>query len=341
MEPRRILLTGATGFVGQAVQPALAAAGWEVRCLTRNIELARARSPGLAWVQGDVADKAASTRALEGCDAALYLVHSIGEGADFQRREVASAERFAGAAAAAGVRRMVYLGGVAPRGEPSPHLRSRLAVGEALRAGLRETIELRASMIIGHGSLSWEIVRDLAARLPVMVLPTWLESCTQPVAIDDVIVALISALRLDVGTRRVFDIPGPEVLSGRQILEETAKVMGRRPAWMLGVPLLSPHLSSLWVRAVTRADWAVARQIVIGLAEDLIASDDVFWRLIGHPSRIRFAEAAQRALEAERRSKRRVTGPWGAIERILQSLMGDARRASRPTRRPIPGYRGG
>ncbi|MBK6849083.1 MAG: NAD(P)H-binding protein [Proteobacteria bacterium] len=204
---RSLLLTGATGFVGGAARPALAGEGWRVRCLTRAAARAQQRDPTLDWVQGDVSDPASCARALDGCQAALYLVHGIGEGRDYHRHEVRAASTFAQAAAAAGVERIVYLGGVAPTGAGSAHLRSRLDVGEALRAGPVKTIELRASMIVGHGSLSWLIVRDLAARLPFMVLPRWLKSRTQPVAIDDVVVALLRALELPLAASAWFDIP--------------------------------------------------------------------------------------------------------------------------------------
>jgi len=311
---RTVLLTGATGFVGGAVRPALAQAGWHVRCLTRNAARARGRQPALEWFQGDVADAESCARALEGCSAAVYLVHGIGEGADYHGRERAAAASFAQAAARAGVSRIVYLGGVAPAHGGSEHLRSRLDVGEALRAGPVETIELRASMIVGFGSLSWLIVRDLAARLPVMVLPRWLKSRTQPIAIDDVVVGLVRALELPPTGSRWFDLPGPVTLSGREILEETARVMGLEQPRIVAVPLLSPRLSSLWVRFVTRARWSVAREVVVGLTEDLLAADDRFWSLVDHPNRLSFADAARRALAAERR-ERPAPGAWGAIER--------------------------
>ncbi len=315
MPERSLLLTGATGFVGGAARPALARAGWRLRCLTRDPARARKREPNLDWVQGDVADEASCARALDGCQAALYLVHGIGEGPDYHRHEVMAASIFSRAAATAGVERIVYLGGVAPAGAGSDHLRSRLGVGEALRAGAVKTIELRASMIVGHGSLSWLIVRDLAARLPFMVLPRWLKSRTQPVAIDDVVTAMARALELPLATSAWFDIPGPVTLSGREILDETARVMGLRHPRMVEVPLLSPRLSSLWVRFVTRARWSVAREVVIGLTEDLLARDDRFWQLIGHPRRSTFAEAAKLALDAER-SDSRLRGAWGAVERL-------------------------
>ena len=318
---RTLLLTGATGFVGGAVRPALARSGWHVRCLTRDAARARQRQPGLDWVQGDVGEPDSCARALEGCRAALYLVHAIGEGSDHTQREVTAASTFSGAAARAGVERIVYLGGVAPAGDPSEHLRSRLAVGEALRAGPVKAIELRASMIVGFGSLSWLIVRDLAARLPVMVLPRWLKSRTQPIAIDDVAIALVRALELPLAASAWFDVPGPATLSGEQILVETARSMGLEPPRTISVPLLSPHLSSLWVRFVTRADWSVAREVVVGLTQDLLARDDRFWSLIDHPDRLVFAEAARRALDAEHRQSP-LPGAWGVIERARGLAMG-------------------
>lgn len=316
---KSILLTGATGFVGSAVRPRLAASGWHVRCLTRDAARARATAPGLDWVEGDVSDAAACAAALKGCQAALYLVHGIGADAHYHEQEVAAAAQFARAAGEAELERIVYLGGVAPRGEGSEHLRSRLAVGEVLRAGPVKTIELRASMIVGHDSLSWLIVRDLAARLPAMILPAWLRSRTEPVAIDDVSAALLAALTLDVQESVWFDVPGPEVLSGREILEQTSQVMDLPPAAILEVPLLTPRLSSLWVHLVSRARWSVAREVVIGLTDDLLAHDDHFWQLIGHPRRLRFAEAAQRALDVERREQP-IPGVWGAVERARSYL---------------------
>jgi uncharacterized protein YbjT (DUF2867 family) len=315
-DERRILLTGATGFVGSALHPRLVRRG-AVRCLTRDAVRARARRPGVDWIEGDVADEAACARALDGCVAAYYLVHSIGEGAGFRRREVESASRFARAAAAAGVERIVYLGGVAPARTPSEHLRSRLEVGEALRAGPVPTIELRASMIVGHGSLSWLIVRDLAARLPVMVLPRWLRSRTEPVAIADVVAALEGALDLDLAGSTSFDLPGPEKLSVEEILVETARAMALPEPRRVAVPLLTPELSSLWIRFVTRAQWNVAHELVLGLEGDLLARDDSYWRRIGHGHRLRFAEAAARALADEERAPRPMRGAWAALEKVL------------------------
>lgn len=315
---KTILLTGATGFVGRAVRPALESDGWHVRCLTRNVERAQDLDPNADWVQGDVSDPESCARALDGCEAALYLVHGIGEGDDYHASEVAAARVFSSAAGAVGVDRVVYLGGVAPSGSGSAHLRSRIDVGEALRSGPVTTVELRASMIVGHGSLSWLIVRDLTARLPFMVLPRWLRSRTEPVAIDDVVAALMGAIKLDVERSAWFDIPGPSSLSGKEILEKTAQVMGLRQPLMVSVPLLNPRLSSLWLRLMTRAQWSIAREVVVGLTEDLLAQDARFWDMIGHSNRLTFSQAAERALKIER-STDPVEGIWGVIERTLST----------------------
>lgn len=169
-------------------------------------------------------------------------------------------------------------------------------------------------MIIGHGSLSWLIVRDLAARLPWMVLPRWLESRTEPVAVADVVTALVRALDVPLERSASLDLPGPVRLTGRAILERTARLLGLAHPRMIEVPLLSPRLSSQWLRLVTRADWSVARELVAGLATDVLARDDVGWAALGHAARRGFDEAARLAIDAERRAGR-TPGPWGLVER--------------------------
>jgi uncharacterized protein YbjT (DUF2867 family) len=320
MRGRRVLLTGATGFVGRRLWPALVAAGGDVRCLTRDADRARRRWPERHWVGGDVGVPASLDAALAGCDAAYYLVHGMADGGGgFRAEEVRAARTFAAAAARAGVRRIVYLGGLAPRGVPSEHLASRLEVGRVLGAGRVPAVELRASMIVGHGSLSWQIVRDLAARLPVMVLPRWLRSRTQPVAIADVVVALARALDLDDGVRGSWDLPGPDTLSAADVIRRTAVLLGLRPPRMLHVPLLSPRLSSHWLRLVSGADWAVARELVAGLREDLLARDAAFWALVAHEARQRFDEAGRHAIAEERREAR-ARGFWAGEERVVARL---------------------
>jgi uncharacterized protein YbjT (DUF2867 family) len=326
-----ILLAGATGFVGSRLWPALRQLGHPVRCLTRNVEAARQRWPERDWVVGDVASEPALREALGGCTAAYYLVHGMaGSRGDFRQQETAAARRFSDAAAAAGLRRIIYLGGVAPRVRASEHLASRLEVGELLRSGAVPALELRASMIIGHGSLSWQIVRDLAARLPGMILPRWLRSRTQPVGIEDVLRALTAALTVPLEGSAWHDIPGPDVLSGAEILKETARLLGLRPPLMLEVPFLTPWLSSLWLRLVTRADWSVARELVAGLTEDLLAVDDRFWQTAGLPPPEGFAEAARRAI-LEERGGSLISGFWGAEEQLVARLR---RAPSAPGRGP-------
>lgn len=320
---RRLLLTGASGFVGNAIHPVLTDQGWQVRCASRDAAAAARKFPGRDWVDADVADREAVVRSLDGCDAALYLVHGMASSSgDYRREEVEQARNFIESAERAGVRRVAYLGGVTSDDEDaSEHLRSRQDVGEVLRSTRVSTIELRASMVIGHGSLSWLIVRDLAARLPVMVLPSWLKSRTEPVGIADVVAALVGAIDLPLEGSAWFGLPGPEILSGRQILERTADVLGRPRPLMIEVPFLSPRLSSHWVRFVTRAQWSVAREIVVGLKNDLLARDASYWQEIGHGDRQDFATAARAALAAEQ-LEGPVPGPWGYVERTLAALPG-------------------
>ncbi len=297
----RVLLTGATGFVGRALYPALAAAS-DVRCTTRDAQRARARYPNRAWVEADVTQPQALAAALEGVEVAYYLVHSMGSrggGGDFSRREEESARGFAHAAAKAGVRRIVYLGGVAPEGAASKHLQSRRRTGEALREAGVPVVELRAAMIVGLGSASWQIVRDLSMRLPVMVLPAWMLHRSEPVAIQDVVAALVHAgLGKDVPSG-IYGLPGPDALTGEQVLQRVAALRGLK-ARALRVPFLSPRLSSLWIGWVTRADLQLARELVEGLTCDLLAEGPAFWeQMPGGHAPLRFDQAARAALEAE------------------------------------------
>ncbi len=296
---RQILVTGATGFIGRTLAQTLREQGRPVVAASRRAEVSRA---GLEWRTCDLLQPQTLPAAFAGVKVAYYLVHSMGGGhSDFRDLERRAAEGFVAEAARAGVERIVYLGGPAPMtGRPSEHLRSRLEVGEILRAGPVPTVELRASMVIGNGSVSWQIVRDLAMRLPVMVLPKWLKSRTRPVALADVMTALVAAADLPLEGSAWFDIPGPEVLTGRQILERIAALRGRR-ILALEVPFLTPQVSALWLRLVTRADFALARELVVGLGEDLLPKDERFWGQIGHTRLVPFDEAARAALDSEAR----------------------------------------
>jgi uncharacterized protein YbjT (DUF2867 family) len=313
---RKHLVTGATGFIGRALVPALRARSRSVVAASRRAAPASSTA-GVEWRTCDLLRPDSLPTALAGVQVAYYLVHSMGGGrADFRALERQAAQTFADAAARARVERIVYLGGPAPVGPPSEHLLSRLEVGEMLRAGSVPSVELRASMVIGNGSASWQIVRDLAMRLPVMVLPRWLQSLTRPVALEDVLTALMAAAELPLESSAWFDIPGPEVMSGRQILERIAALQGRRIV-ALEVPLLTPQLSALWLRLVTRADFTLARELVLGLGGDLLPKDDRFWNLIGHGQLVSFDEAARRALADESRD----AGVWPRLARAEERLV--------------------
>lgn len=295
-----VLITGATGFVGRALSAALAAEGLPVRCAARAPEDGRRLLPAAEWVRLDLLDLATIEPALAGCRAAYYLVHSMADrSADYARRELAAADAFAVAAARVGLERIVYLGGIQPVGRASNHLASRGAVGARLRRGPVPTVELRAPMIVGHGSASWQICRDLAAALPVMLAPRWTRSRSEPVALSDIVIALRRALDLPLAESVAYDVAGPDALSVRELLITTARVLGLGDPWMIDVPVLTPRLSAYWLRLITRADWWVARELVSGLEHDLLARDDRYWTLIGHPVRRSFEEAARIALADE------------------------------------------
>lgn len=296
----KILVAGATGFVGSALVPALLDHGYSVRACARHVPTEGDRRDKLEYARCDLLDPGTLRSALAGIDGAYYLVHSLGHGADFREVDRRAAHNFTEAAAEAGVRRIVYLGGVAPRGRPSEHLASRLEVGHILRAGRVPTVELRAAMIVGTGSVSWQIVRDLALRLPAMVLPAWLKSRLSPIALEDVVHALVDALDIPLPASCYYDIPGPDSLSGKEILERVAALEGRGiPS--VSLPWLTPRLSALWLRLVTRADFALARELVFGLTEDLLPEDHRYWELTHYHPRLPFDVAARVALEHERR----------------------------------------
>lgn len=322
----RVLLTGATGFVGHHVYPALVAAGCDVRCASRDPQAARRCYPGREWVHLDVERQETVTAALRGCSAALYLVHGMGQGGDYPQREARSAEHFVRAAEAVGVERIVYLGGVMPAsGRGSRHLASRRGTGERLRAGTVSTIELRAAMIIGAGSASWIMVRDLAARLPAMVLPRWLRNHSHPVAIDDVVWGLLAALFRSERESRILELPGPERISHRDLLRRVAALLGHTRI-MVNVPVLTPRLSSYWIALMTRVDLELARELVEGVRYDLDPREDILWELVPHTP-MALEDAARLALEDERSDS--FPAPTAiARAQALGSLFGEAREAS-------------
>jgi uncharacterized protein YbjT (DUF2867 family) len=312
------LVTGATGFVGSRLVPALVADGWTVRSGARDPSRVKGHRDALP-VRVDMDVPSTLGPALEHCDVAFYLIHSLkGARRGYERREVVQATAFARAAEAAHVGRLVYLGGLAPsHGHPSRHLAGRIAVGERLREGPVPCLELRASMIIGSASSSFRMLRDLSARLPAMILPRWLDHRTEPVAIDDVIAALVAGARMPLPASAVFDIDGPEVMTCREIVMRMAALLGTKPR-AIGVPVLTPRLSSWWIRFVSGVDVPLARELVDGLASDLVATHGRFREQAGLPPPIPFDEAVRRAL-AEQRSEPRgsAIAAWEKLVRLI------------------------
>lgn len=269
----RVLLTGPTGYVGGRLLPELEARGVRVRCLARRPAFLAPRvAPGTEIVGGDVRDPEVLRRALDGVSTAFYLVHAMSEGGRFAAEERVAATRFGEAARAAGVGRIVYLGGLGRGPELSEHLASRQEVGRVLAASGVPVIEFRASIIIGSGSLSFEMVRGLVERLPVMVTPRWVSTEAQPIAIEDVIAYLVAALEAPPGVRGVFEIGGAERVSYLGILRAYARARGLRRA-MIPVPVLSPGLSSLWLALVTPLYARVGRALVEGVRNPTVVED--------------------------------------------------------------------
>jgi len=268
-----VLVTGATGFVGRRLVPALSAAGHDVRVLVRD---ASAYEPPteVAVFEGDLLEPATLGDAFE-VECAYYLVHSMRAGADFEAQDRACARNFAAAASDHGVERVVYLGGLGEEGEElSRHLRSRREVEALLEEGSYELTTLRAAIVLGAGSASFEMVRDLACRLPVMVTPRWVTNECQPIAIDDVIAYLVGVLDAPETAGNTYEIGGPEVLSYAEILRRTAAAAGCRVPLIVPVPVLTPRLSSYWIGFVTGVDRRVARPLIDGLRNPVVVTDD-------------------------------------------------------------------
>jgi uncharacterized protein YbjT (DUF2867 family) len=277
----RILVTGATGYVGGRLVPLLANRGEKLRLLARRPDYLRSRvSPDYEIVAGDVTDRESLDGALQGIHTAYYLIHSMGSGADFEKQDRDAARNFADAAKQASVQRIIYLGGLGVEGDDlSKHLRSRHEVGQVLKESGARVIELRASIIIGSGSLSFELIRALVQKLPVMVCPKWVAVATQPIAIEDILEYLVKSLDLELGESRIYQIGGPDQSSYGGIMREYAQQRGLR-RWMIRVPFLSPRLSSLWLGLVTPVYARIGRKLVDSLRNPTVVTDtsalDVF-----------------------------------------------------------------
>lgn len=296
-----VFLTGATGYVGGRLLKAFEAAGVPVRCLARRPEHLRDRvAPSTEIVAGDVLAPEGLAEAMGGCRTAYYLVHSLSTEEDFEAADRRAAANFARAAREAGVGRIIYLGGLLPRGVPlSAHLSSRREVGEVLRLEGTPVVKFRASIIIGAGSLSFEMIRALVERLPVMTMPRWVSVPAQPIAIADVVAYLSAAPGLPGNVDGVVEIGGSDITSYRGIMEEYARQHGLR-RWMVPVPVLSPRLSSLWLGLVTPLFARIGRRLIDSIRHPTVVSDPLALALFPvRPMGVR--DAIAQALEEEER----------------------------------------
>lgn len=272
---RLCLVTGATGYIGGRLVPELLNAGFRVRCMVRSAQRLRDH-PWAAKVEvaeADATDPESTHRALAGVGVAYYLIHAIGGKGGFAESDRRAARTFAEAARDAGVRRLIYLGGMDPEGDLSPHLRSRAEVGRIMLHSGVPTVWLRAAVIIGSGSASFEMLRYLTERLPVMVTPRWVHSRIQPIAIRDVLHYLVGAADLPAHISRGFDIGGPDVLTYADMMRRYAAVAGLGRRLIVPVPVLSPWLSSLWVGVITPVPGRLARPLVESLRNEVICRE--------------------------------------------------------------------
>ena len=299
-DSKPVLLTGATGYVGGRLLHALEAAGFRVRCLSRHPEaLSQRVAQTTEVVKGDVLDPQLLARAMVGVHTAYYLVHSMASANSFEAEDRLAANAFAVAVRDAGVNRIIYLGGLGSGGDLSVHLRSRQEVGRILRQSGVPTIEFRAAIVIGSGSASFEMIRALVEKLPIMVAPRWVITSTQPIAIEDVIAYLKQAVDLDINVNRIVEIGGADQVTYLDLMKEYARQRELK-RWMIPVPVLSPRLSSLWLGLVTPVYARVGRELVDSLRNETIvrdqSADDLFSiRPLG------YREALKRALANEDR----------------------------------------
>jgi len=297
-----VLVTGATGYIGSRLLPELLARGHRVRCLAREPRKLVAQGPtGVEVVEGDLLAPGTLPAALHGVEAAYYLIHSMGSGgASFAEKDRAAARNFAQAAAAAGVSRIVYLGGLGDGEGLSEHLKSRQETGEILRQGSVPVTELRAAIIVGSGSASFEIIRDLARKLPFMICPRWVTSRCEPIFVGDVLAYLTGVLDEPGTAGRTFEIGGGDVHTYADLMRICAEVMGRRVR-IVTVPFLTPRLSAYWLNLVTAVPMSIAYPLVEGLRNDVVCRDRSIRDRIPLPL-VPYREAVARSLERERQA---------------------------------------
>jgi uncharacterized protein YbjT (DUF2867 family) len=291
-EPLTVLVTGATGFIGRRLVPELVERGMTVRAMTRRPEAYD--GPGEP-VGGDVHDADSLTDALKGVDVAIYLVHSLDD-PEFERKDAEAARTFGRVAAEAGVSQIVYMGGLGADGENlSPHLRSRREVEGLLgEAGVPVTV-LRAAIVVGAGGISWGLTRQLVKNLPAMVVPLWVSTMTQPIAVDDVIRYLAGVIGKEEARGRVFEIGGADRLTYLEMLQVAAEVRGGHRVPIIQVPVLTPRLSSYWLALVTDVDTTTGRNLIDSMSTEVVVTDHSIREVVpGEP--LTYAEAVRRAL---------------------------------------------
>lgn len=303
----RALVFGASGYIGTNLTPRLLEAGWQVRAAARHRAVLVARNwQGVELVAADALRPESLHAALKDIDIAFYLVHSMAAGPNFADLDIEAAHNFATTAAQAGVGRIVYLGGLVPDKPKSQHLRSRAATGDALRDGPVPVTEIRAGMIVGPGSAAYEIIRDLVNYLPVMITPRWVQSRSTPIELDNLLDYLVRVARLPETAGEIYDVGGPEILTYEQLMRQYGEITGNR-FWLLSLPVLTPRLSSYWLKVVTSVPTNIARALIDGLEHDVIANDEEIRKLI--PLDLKdFKQSVTAALEAER--KNNISAHW-------------------------------
>ena len=294
-----MLVTGATGYIGGRLVPRLLEAGFRVRCIVRDVTRlqGRAWAPETEQIQGDVLQKEALSEAFQGIDVAYYLVHSLGAGTDFSDRDLQAACNFGVEARRQGVQRIIYLGGLGdPSSELSQHLRSRQQTGDALRESGVPVTEFRAGVIVGSGSLSFEMIRYLTERVPVMICPRWVYTRIQPIAIRNVLEYLVAALRVEQSAGKIIEIGGADVVTYGEMLTAYAEVRGLS-RFLVPVPVLTPRLSSYWVHFVTPIPASIARPLIAGLRNEIVVRGDLAQRLFPGIHPLDYRTSVKLALE--------------------------------------------